>query len=107
MKASLLLENTGSIHLNMNEMMFRNALYEIDFLEEENRRQKLHIDYYEKIFEQIRKIARCDRFSYGPFITIDRIYENDNEDLFDALMELLQLTEPDEDEGKEEHEKEE
>lgn len=105
MKASLLLEYTGTIHLNMNEMMFRNALFEIDFLEAEERRLQLKIDYYEKIFEQIRKIARCDRFSYGPFITIDRIYENDNEDLFDALMEVLQLTKPDEDEGKKEDEK--
>lgn len=105
MKASLLLENTGTIHLNMNEMMLRNALHEIDYLEAEERLLQSQIDYYEKIFEQIRKIARCDRYSYGPFIIIDRIYENDNEDLFDGLMKLLQLTKPDEDDGKEEDEK--
>jgi len=96
MKASLLLENTGSLHLDMNEMMFKNALHEIDYLEAAANDLQKQVNYYEGLFQKLRKFARCDEYGHGPFVSIGNIYEDDNAALFADLMELLQLEEPDE-----------
>lgn len=102
MKVSKLL--TGLEGPLSQDLILQNALKEIDRLEAVQDELQKQIDYYENIFGQLKQMARCDKFSYGPFININNIYETDHESLFADLMELLQLEEPDEDEGKEDTE---
>jgi len=99
MKASLLLEDTGMRSLDFVEIMFKNALHEIDRQEAAVNDLQKQVDYYEGIFQKLRSFARCSSFSYGPFITIGNIYESDDNSLFADLMELLQLEEPEEGKG--------
>lgn len=96
MKAGFLLSGIGSYSPNLEELMLRNALHEIDRLEAVQADLQKQVDYYEGIFQQARKFARCDRFSHGPFISIGNIYEDDITALFADLMDLLQLEEPEE-----------
>ena len=100
MKASLLLENTGSLHLDMNEMMFKNALHEIDYLEAAANDLQKQVNYYEGLFQKLRKFARCEEYGHGPFVSIGNIYEDDNAALFADLMELLQLEEKEKEEDE-------
>ena len=99
MKASLLLEDTGMRSLDFVEIMFKNALYEIDHQEAAANDLQKQVDYYEGIFQKLRKFARCDEYGHGPFVSIGNIYEDDNAALFAELMELLQLEEPEEGKG--------
>lgn len=99
MKASLLLEDSGMKSLDFVEIMFKNALHEIDRLEAAVNDLQKQVDYYEDIFQKLRSFARCSSLSYGPFISIGNIYESDNNSLFADLMELLQLEEPEEGKG--------
>lgn len=99
MKASLLLEDSGMRSLDFVEIMFKNALHEIDRQEAAVNDLQKQVDYYEGLFQTLRKFARCDEYGHGPFISIGNIYEDDNAALFTDLMELLQLEEPEE--GKE------
>lgn len=105
MKASLLLEDSGMRSLDFVEIMFKNALHEIDRLEAVQTDLQRQVNYYEELFQEMRSFAKCDYISYGPFIAIGNIYEKEDSALFVELMELLQLEKPEE--GKEEHEKEE
>lgn len=105
MKATKLICGGDSMPLDMTGLIMVNSLHEIDRLEDVVNDLQKQVDYYEGIFQKLRGFARCDRFSYGPFINISNIYESDYEVLFADLMELLQLEEPEESEGKEEDEK--
>ena len=103
MKASFLLSGISHIeNPSTVELMLRNALHEIDRLEAAQYNLQKQVDRYEEIFQKLKDIARCDCFSYGPFINIGNIYKTDSGELFTELMDLLQLEEP---ENKEEEDK--
>lgn len=93
MKAGFLLSGIGSYSPNLEELMLRNALHEIDRLEAVQADLQKQVDYYEGLFQKLRKFARCEEYGHGPFVSIGNIYEDDNDVLFADLMDLLQLEE--------------
>jgi len=81
-------------------MMFKNALHEIDYLEAAANDLQKQVNYYEGLFQKLRKFARCEEYGHGPFVSIGNIYEDDNAALFADLMELLQLEEKEKEEDE-------
>lgn len=96
MKATKLICGGDSMPLDMTGLVMVNSLHEIDRLEDVVNDLQKQVDYYEGIFQKLRKFARCDEYGHGPFVSIGNIYEDDNAALFADLMDLFQLEEPEE-----------
>lgn len=96
MKAGFLLSGIGSYSPNLEELMLRNALHEIDRLEAVQADLQKQINYYEDIFGKLKNYSTCDCYSYGPFINVGNVYKDNDKVLFTDLLTLLELTEPEE-----------
>lgn len=98
MKVTNLISGSGAIPItSMSDLMLRNALTEIERLEEELRDRDRKIEYYNDIIGRLRKHADCCRYNLGPFIAFNAIYESTDDVLYADLLQLLQLEEPEED----------
>ena len=102
MKVTNLISGSGILPIHdITDLMLRNALSEIERLEEELRVRDHEIEYYNDIIGRLRKHADCCRYNLGPFIAFNAIYQSTDDVLYADLLQLLQLEEPEEEKENE------
>ena len=99
MKITNLISGSGILPIHdITDLMLRNALTEIEQLEDELRDRDREIDFYKEIMNRLKKLAICSYADYykSDVITFRSVYKTDDEAFFYDLMELFQLEEPEE-----------